>query len=120
MKNYDLKYDGGKNRIYITFKDSLKVDEAKAYLKDLKQLITTTKPNLTVCLDVSCDPVHSKEVDALFNEGRQALVEKGLKGIGTVMSKSSIAKMQVKRTLKDLNNNIFASKTEAEKYLDSL
>jgi hypothetical protein len=120
MKNYDLKYDGGKNRIYITFKDSLQVDEAKAYLKELKQLIDKTKPNFTLCLDLSCDPVHSKEVDEIFAEGRQYLREKGIKGIGTILSKSALAKMQIKRVTQDMNNNIFKNKQEAEKYLDSL
>ncbi|WP_027338803.1 hypothetical protein [Halonatronum saccharophilum] len=120
MKNYDIKYNGVKNRIYITFKDSLKTPEAKEYLEELKPIINKAKPNFTVCLDVSSDPVHSKEVDAIFNEGRQAMLKKGIKGVGTIMSKSSLAKMQLKRTLKDLKNNIFANKAEAEDYLDSL
>ncbi|WP_408955076.1 hypothetical protein [Natroniella sp. ANB-PHB2] len=120
MKNYSVKYDARKNRIYATFKDTLKEEEAKDYIEEMKKAADKTKPNFTVCLDISCDPVHSKKTDEIFATGREYLLQKKVKGTATIISKSAMAKLQAKRMLKDMNHNTFTTQADADKYLDSL
>ncbi|GAB6100533.1 hypothetical protein JCM16358_24120 [Halanaerocella petrolearia] len=120
MNIYNINYNRSKNRIHINFKDSLNFKETKQYVKELKKVIDKAQPHFTFCLDFSCDPVHSKKVDAVFKEARQYAIENKMKGTATILSKSILSKIQMRKTLKDLNNNIFDNRKEAAEYLDSL
>ncbi|OCL27386.1 hypothetical protein U472_07975 [Orenia metallireducens] len=121
MKNYRVRYNDLENRIYITFTKALDLKEAKRYTQEVNELINRAKPNFTTCLDISCDPVHSKEVNDIFAKLRKNMIAKEVKGVATIISKSKVAELQIKRTLQVFEQHrIFSNELEAKKYLDSL
>jgi hypothetical protein len=121
MNNYTIRYNPLKNRIYITFSKALDLKEAKKYAQEINQLTNKAKPNFTTYLDISCDPIHSKKVNDLFDNLRKNIIDKEVKGVATIMSKSKVAELQIRRTLQIFKHHrIFSNGIEAEGYLDSL
>ncbi|WAA10279.1 protein kinase [Fervidibacillus albus] len=116
---YEVKYDQGKNRIYITLEGNMSLQEIDSYVSAVKKATDEAQPNFTVCLDGSKAAPFAPDVDKKSVEARDYLMKNGLKGLATIVD-SAILKMHVNRTLKEMGNNVFATQAEADKYLDSL
>jgi hypothetical protein len=116
---YEVTYDRAKNRIYIKLEGTMSLDEADGYNEAVKKAADQAQPGFTICIDGAKAAPFSPEVDAKCAESRNYLVKKGVKDTATVVD-SAILKMHVARTLKEIGGNVFGSKEEADKYLDSL
>lgn len=117
---YTMNYNSAKNRIYISFSGTLNEQEAPGYVNDFKSIADRTKSGFTVCIDAANAGVHSAKTDEIFAEARDYCVKKGIKATATVIGASAIYKLQLKRTLSEIGNDLFATVEEADKYLDTL
>lgn len=117
---YTISYNSMKNRIYIILSDTLNEQDAASYVQDLKPVVDKSKPGFTICLDASNCGVLSPKVDEILGEARKYCVMKGIKATATVIGSSAIFKLQAKRTLAEVGNDLVATVADADTYLDSL
>lgn len=117
---YKMVYNSAKNRIYVEMLTTLDEQGAAQYVKDFKAAADKTKTGYTINIDATNAGVHSAKVDEIFAEARNYVVSKGVKATATVIGASAIYKLQLKRTLSDVGNDLFATVEDADKYLDTL
>lgn len=104
---YKIVYNSAKNRIYVEMSATLDENSAAGYVKDFKAAADKAKSGFTINIEAINAGVHSAKVDEIFAEARNYVVEKGVKATATVIGTSAIYKLQLKRTLSEVGNDLF-------------
>lgn len=117
-----IKYDRVKNRVYTVFEGMVKEEEANQYKKDMLELFHKVKAGCTLLVDATKASAHPPETVKIIQEVREAWKAKLKKS--AVIVNSTVLKMQLNRTIKQIENSFeesyFSNLDEAEKYLNAL
>ncbi|MET3292537.1 UNVERIFIED_CONTAM: hypothetical protein ABID98_005234 [Brevibacillus sp. OAP136] len=114
-----VEFHTSKNRVYITQTELITATNVDSFITDCLNVINKSKPGFTVLIDMSAGTTGTPEADAKLAELRAHTASKNPKGIATVVS-SAMIKALAKQKLKEFQLDIFATKEEAELYLDRL
>ena len=115
---YNVKYDAAKNRIYALLEGTSNLDEIKKYNADFIRAIDQAKPGFTYLCDISKRGVELPECVKELEVGKNYSIKKGISKFAFVID-GAILKMQLKRAYGENQTTMFATKEEAEKYLDA-
>jgi hypothetical protein len=122
---YSVKVDEGKNRLYITLKGFWEdITKVSTYANDVEKGAKSLSRGFSMLSDLTTFKAPGPEVTALLEKGLKITGPLGLSRLATVLPESAIVKMSMNRDKlserADMKNNqSFASKTEAEAWLNS-
>jgi hypothetical protein len=122
---YSIKADEGKNRLYITLNGYWEdITKVPMYVNDVEKGAKSLSRGFSILSDLTTFKTPGSEVTALLEKGLKIAGPLGLSKLATVLPESAIVKMSMNREKlserADMKNNqSFASKAEAEAWLNS-
>lgn len=118
---YEIKTVAEKNRIYITFKGFLSVEDIKAAVNKEIEEVSKLKPGFDVIVDISDFKTSTQEGAEELARGQKLLIERGINRLIRVIGTQTLSRMQLDRKAKEtgLIAEEAASVEEAERMLES-
>ncbi len=117
---YELRYDGTKNRVYLTIKGFWKSEQSVPnFLNDMRQVLSLVKQGFTVLTDMTTMITHPQELNTVHEQAHAMVMKAGVLQVAHVLPKDRIAKLQTTsiQNLTGLPVGDFASLEEADKWL---
>ncbi len=122
MAKHKIVYDEEKNRIYIYAQGFWDLARSEAFLKEYIAVVAQTRPGFTVLSDLRDFSCSNEDVQQQHAEGIKADAEAGVKKVARVVGTRPLSGIQldrISRVVEDYPSRNFATKEEAEHYLDS-
>jgi hypothetical protein len=118
---YEMAVDPAKNRAYVTIVgDWERASDVSSYLPDWDSAIGEVTRGFTLLSDLTQAKPASPEIKALHEAAQKKLAQAGLGKMADVLPRDAVLKMQVDQVAHktDMLKMVFASKAEAEAWLD--
>ena len=120
---YFIKIDTSKNRAYFCVLARWQgIENFSNFLEQWEEVVQKLESNFTITSDLRIMPIFSKDIEKLFAQVQEYLVNNGLLHVAEVAALDDISNLQITRISNrtHLPLNKFATLEEAEKYLDKL
>jgi len=116
-----VKYDPGKNRIYLYMEGSHDVQEAKRLYNEYVKAIELARPGFTVLVDVVNYVPGSKEVQEIHKAAAHYAEDHHIGKVARIVGNTPLGGMQIDRIVKheaEYESRHFFDYEDAEEYLD--